>query len=183
MNVCSIYKITNSVNDKVYIGQTWFSVQERFRKHKHVSSNCVKLVKAINKHGKDNFRAELITICSTQNVADYLEMLFIKQFDSIQNGYNVLIGGETGGRKGTKHSKETITKLSKAAKGRSVSDETRAKLLVANEGRVFSEEHKQKLSEAKKGKVFSEEHKSKLLGNHKGMTWTMIDGKRVWSNK
>jgi group I intron endonuclease len=181
--VCSIYKIVNNTNGKVYVGQTWITVQARFRRHKYASSNCIKLTRAIKKYGEDSFSVELITFCGTQEVADYLESHFINKFYSIENGYNILVGGKTGSRKGIKHSQETRDKLSKSATGRRHSIGTKETLSTLRKGVLLSAEHKSKLSEAKKGKKFTEEHKSKLLGNHKGMTWNIVDGKRVWMEK
>jgi group I intron endonuclease len=183
MSICSIYKIINEANGKVYIGQTWSPVLERFRKHGYASSNCVKIRNAINKYGSDNFKIELITVCSTQEVADHLEMYFIKQYNSIENGYNVLMGGKTGSRKGLRHSEETKIKLSLKARDRRHSEETKNKLSELKKGKTLSKEHREKLSLSKRGKVFSVEHKANLLGNHKGMTWKLVDGKRVWSDK
>ena len=183
MNICSIYKITNTINSKIYIGQTWVSLKERFRKHKYNYSSCVKLKRAIAKYGYDNFKIELITICATQKAADYWENYFIQRYDSIINGYNILVGGKTSGRKDIKLSQETKNKLSKAAMGRKHSKETKLKLSKVNKGKIFSIEHREKISNAKIGKTFSKEHKDKLLGNHKGMTWKIIDGKRVWCVK
>lgn len=183
MSICSIYKITNKLNNKIYVGQTWVSIKERFRKHAHISSGCVKLQRAICKYGKDNFIVEQIVVCSSQEVADYLECFFIEKYGSIENGYNTLIGGKTNSRKGIKASEETRAKLSKSATGRKLSDETKNKLSKIAMGRVFSEEHRLELSEAKKGKKFSEAHKANLQGNHRGMTWKLVDGKRVWMEK
>lgn len=163
MNICSIYKITNNVNGKIYIGQTWISIKERFRKHTHISSNCLKIKRAIDKYGKNNFQIKLITVCSTQKVADHLESYFIEKYDSVENGYNILIGGKTGSRKGIKTSDETKVKLSKAACGRKHSDETKLKLSRLNKNKIFSKEHRSKLSKAKAG-----------------MTWKIVNGKRVW---
>jgi group I intron endonuclease len=183
MGLCSIYKITNNINGKVYVGQTWKSIKERFRKHKHISNKCLKIKRAIAKYGEYNFTIELITVCSTQKVADYLEEFFINQYNSINNGYNILVGGKTGGRKGMKTPKETIAKISKAATGRKHTASTKDKLSKIKKGVPLSEKHKLSLSIAKKGIVFSEAHKSNLLGNHKGMTWKIVDGKRVWMER
>ena len=89
------------INGKMYVGQTWKTVSERFKKHQYSSNNCVKLKKALAKYDQENFRVELLTVCSTQEVADYLECFFIEKYDTVNNGYNINEGGKTGGRKGT----------------------------------------------------------------------------------
>jgi group I intron endonuclease len=189
--ICLIYKIVNLINNKIYIGQTWQSLKIRLIKHKSSNFNCIKLHHAINKYGRDNFKIELITICHTQLAADYWEEYFIKKFDSIKNGYNILMGGKTGSRKGLKHSKETKQKISDAKKGRPSSLKGKVGCM---KGRKHTEDAKKNMSKAKKlsphtgksmlGKHHSEEskHKSSLsnLGLHKGKTWKLINDKRVW---
>jgi group I intron endonuclease len=145
----------------------------------------------MNKYGKNNFQIELITICHTQEVADYLEHYFINKYDSVKNGYNILYGGFTGGRLGTKHSKETKQKMSDAKKGK---PSPLIGKIGCMKGRKHTEEAKKNMSKAKKlspytgksmlGRHHSEEskHKSSLsmIGINKGKTWKLIDGKRVW---
>lgn len=56
----SIYKITNKINNKIYIGQ---SVRpfERFSQHCHNKRTNISLInKAIQKYGKENFNFEII---------------------------------------------------------------------------------------------------------------------------
>jgi group I intron endonuclease len=113
MTFCSIYIIKNTLNNKVYIGQTWRLVSVRW--HDHLlpsrSTHCVKLTRAIKKYNKENFHPELLTICHTQEIADYWEKYFINKFDSIKQGYNTLEGGGLS-RRGTKHSIKTKKHMS-----------------------------------------------------------------------
>lgn len=84
-NICSIYIITNIVNSKTYIGQTWETIAERFLAHKEINrKSCIKLHNAFNKYGRENFIIKLITIAHTQAIADYWEIFFIKQYNSIK---------------------------------------------------------------------------------------------------
>lgn len=85
-----LYKIVNSVNDKVYVGMT-SRPKERFKEHFSKSSSCTKLRRAIDKHGKDQF--EMILLC--EGLEDYildLEVKAINAYDSINNGYNLVLG-------------------------------------------------------------------------------------------
>jgi group I intron endonuclease len=115
-----IYKITNIVNNKCYIGET---VQEpRKRWIKHISSvnttkDCPVLAAAMNKYGIDKFKFEVLIICFDEDRHKY-EKEYIKKYNSQRpNGYNILDGGQYGGsRLGTKLSEETKTKVSKALK-------------------------------------------------------------------
>lgn len=115
--VCSIYVITNSINNKVYVGQTWRSIKRRFQIHLQNStvSHCIKLRRAMQKYGLKNFSIKLLTICHTQKIADYWETFFIRKFNSLKNGYNVLEFSKN--RKGIKHSSETKNKMSQARRG------------------------------------------------------------------
>ena len=117
MNCCSIYKITNSINEKVYIGQTWRTISKRFQFHKAPSSKgCLKLRRAFDKYGRDHFKIELVTLTHTQSCADYWEQYFIKKYDSISFGYNIALGGNSC-MFGRTHSEETRIKMSLAQKG------------------------------------------------------------------
>src|SRR5580698_1476665 len=107
--LCQIYKITNTVNGKVYIGQTWlYKLQYRWAKEASASSHCTYLYNAIAKYGKDKFTFEFLTVCHTQEVADHLEARFIDQYDSRNKnkGYNLKTAGSFG--KHTDKSKEKI---------------------------------------------------------------------------
>lgn len=154
-SVCLVYKITNSINDKVYVGQTWQPIKLRFKRHKSTTL-CVKLLAAFNKHGRGNFQVEVLTVAHTQSVVDYWEDYFIKKYDSIQNGYNIREAGAHG-----KLSNETKKKLSDALTGVPKSKEHIANVATALKGHIISEETKRRISLAKKGKKQSTEHIAK----------------------
>lgn len=64
-----IYKITNLINNKVYIGQTIRPIEDRFKRHINDAVNNVldtHLARAIRKYGKENFIIEEIDTASTQ---------------------------------------------------------------------------------------------------------------------
>ena len=50
-----IYKITNKINGKVYIGQTIQPLKKRWNLHRAKKSGCPALTRAFEKYGKDNF--------------------------------------------------------------------------------------------------------------------------------
>ena len=87
-----IYKITNEINNKIYIGQTSRNIVERFSEHKRATSNQP-LYNAMRKYGIDNFSLELVEECSQENV-DEREIYYINKYDSYKNGYNATMGGE-----------------------------------------------------------------------------------------
>ena len=91
-----IYKITNTLNDKVYIGQTIKTVQKRFAQHKNNSNkeyfSQIVLYKAFNKYGIENFICEEIEEVPNDKL-DEREKYWIEYYDSYFNGYNSTLGG------------------------------------------------------------------------------------------
>ena len=94
-----IYKITNTINGKSYIGQTIQNVKERF--YQHCATKCSQAIlnmvihKAINKYGKSNFTIEVIEEVESTNLNDR-ERYWIRYYDSYNNGYNSTEGGQDG---------------------------------------------------------------------------------------
>lgn len=72
MDEVKIYKITNQITKKVYIGQTTKeNIEERLSEHSG-SSDCPKLHNAIKLYGKENFKIELLDTCSKEQVTSLL---------------------------------------------------------------------------------------------------------------
>lgn len=94
-----IYKITNKINGKSYIGQTIQNVKERF--YQHCATKCSQTIlnmvihKALNKYGKSNFTIEVIEEVESTNLNDR-ERYWIRYYDSYNNGYNSTEGGQDG---------------------------------------------------------------------------------------
>lgn len=94
-----IYKITNNVNGKVYIGQTIQTIKERF--YQHCATKCSDSVlnmaihKAIKKYGKSNFTIEVIEEVDKDSLNDR-EKFWIEYYNSYNNGYNSTRGGQDG---------------------------------------------------------------------------------------
>ncbi len=91
--VWDIYLVT-SPSGKKYVGQTKVGYLKRWKLHQHKSA-CKALYSAIAKYGADSFKVELIACCTTQENADLLERLLIKEHSSNRNGYgyNLTAGG------------------------------------------------------------------------------------------
>lgn len=199
-----IYRITNLINGKTYIGQHKYEElnDDYMGSGKH-------LISAQKKYGIENFKKEILVYnVSKKEHIDLLEKTFIaseREKVGIGNCYNITDGGSGGSgpmpeetrkkisesRKGQRLSEDHKKKISKAEKGKYVSEETRKKMSEAKKGKHWkiangkrlSEETKKKLSEAKKGihiKPHSEEHKRKLSETKKGKHWKIVNGKRVW---
>ena len=94
-----IYKFTNKINNKPYIGQ---SINIDARKRQHIASSYYPLSntyntvfhQAIRKYGIDNFHFEVLTICNIEEL-DSLEKYYIFKYNSmVPSGYNMTSGGE-----------------------------------------------------------------------------------------
>lgn len=122
--ICGIYKITNLVNGKVYIGQS-LDIYKRWEEHKYNINyskySGILLYKAFNKYGLNNFKFEIVEVCEEYEL-DNKEKFYIDYFNSYigfdnSNGYNMTLGGE--GQTGIKWTEERKRKRSKLMKGRS----------------------------------------------------------------
>jgi group I intron endonuclease len=86
-----VYKITNNFNKKIYIGQ--FS--KKNKKFDTYWGSGTIITKAIKKHGRENFRKEIIEYCSSKEELNGRESFWIKELNSFRpNGYNIGTGGE-----------------------------------------------------------------------------------------
>ncbi len=186
-----IYKITNQLNNKIYIGQTTQSLSDRWIQHKakakkkdfSTTKHEYGLYNAINVYGEDSFKIELLEECASSE-SDAREMYYIEKYNSFMpNGYNLAKGGK--GIKGYRFTEEGLKKLSEAQK-RIWDNRTpeERKAWGDNLSRKFtgvkkSEAHRKQLSEWAKtrigeknsfyGKHHTEEFKQKMreknLGN------------------
>ena len=92
-----IYKITNDINNKLYIGKTSRTIQIRFHEHVKDSKKSYTnrpLYDAMNKYGAEHFHINIIDTCYTNEEASEKEIYWIEYYDSYRNGYNATLGGE-----------------------------------------------------------------------------------------
>lgn len=86
-----IYKITNLLNGKIYIGQTKFTAEKRFKEHAKADSF---IGRAIRKYGVKNFKVEVIEVCKNALELNEREIFWIEYFNcKVPNGYNIADGG------------------------------------------------------------------------------------------
>ena len=90
-NVRGIYKVTNKINGKVYIGQS-VDIGRRWRQHM-TAEDDIYFHKAIQKYGVENFEWEVIEQCKKKDL-DAREAYWIEYYDSFNKGYNCTKGGE-----------------------------------------------------------------------------------------
>lgn len=92
--------IVNTINDKVYIGLTSKTIEERFKEHanraKNNSNTNRPLYIAIRKYGIDNFYICSLETVKTKKEASEKEIYWVDIYDSFNNGYNATRGGLDG---------------------------------------------------------------------------------------
>lgn len=92
-----IYKITNKINNKAYIGQS-ICIEKRWKNHIITSTNPhdegynYPLYRAFRKYGIDNFNFEIIEECS-QDQLNTRECYWIQFYNTLEGGYNQTEGG------------------------------------------------------------------------------------------
>lgn len=96
-----IYKITNKINNKIYIGQVYNkTIYDRFERHvKEACANSKSYIdRSINKYGAENFICELIDTANTLKELNQKEIYWIKYYNSTDHniGYNLTFGGDGG---------------------------------------------------------------------------------------
>lgn len=91
-----IYKITNLINGKIYIGQTIATINERWAGHKCDSKRKNTAIgNAINKYGEENFSIEVVEDDIDYELLDEKEIFYIKEYNSLYPvGYNISQGGK-----------------------------------------------------------------------------------------
>jgi group I intron endonuclease len=196
-----IYKTTNIINGKYYIGKD-------INNSEHYLGSGVLLKRAIKKYGKENFIKEILEHCETLDVLDKREKFWIKELNSISLGYNLTDGG-TGGDTFTKNiNKEEIRQklkkriVSEEVKkiklknltpfpsgechpffGKKQTEETKSKrknTFLENgytspmKNKNHTEESKQKIRNKKIGIKFSDETKLKMSQLKKGKSKKII---------
>lgn len=101
-----VYKISNDIDGKFYIGSTNNLIKRYYTHINHIRTNkntCVKLIRAVNKHGEDNFKFEIVCECPVDKILE-TEQEYI---DILQPHYNIAkIAGSNLGIKRTEEVKQ-----------------------------------------------------------------------------
>lgn len=121
MRMIGIYKITNDINGKCYIGQS-IDIEGRRIAHLCAARNPntpdyhAQIHQAIRKYGEDNFSFEILAELKSggydKDILNNLEKYYIQKYDSMKKGYNATLGGDGGGpgvTRGEKNGRAILT--------------------------------------------------------------------------
>ena len=148
-----IYKITNLVNNKVYIGASK-NVEKRWSEHRN---GHTAIAEDLQIFGLENFKFEVLLECPETMLAQWeRDMICLYDSDDPEKGYN------------SKNDRPYNPKVSESLKGHVTSEEHKRKLSEAHRGIPRLEETKRKISEANKGHIVSEETRRKISESRKG---------------
>ncbi len=174
-----IYKTTNLINNKFYIGQ------DKHNNPDYYGSGII-LKEAIKKYGKENFQKEILEECSSSEFLNDREIYWIDFYNSTNReiGYNITRGGDGGDTYSFNKEERKILIVEKRRqtmieryggainKGKSMNEEQKQKVRISKTGQkypnrkkpILTEEHKEKISIAHKERYskLSEEEKEKL---------------------
>ena len=168
-----IYKITNLVNGKVYIGASK-NVEKRWNEHKRSVKSPIH--SDLETLGEENFKFEVLLECPEDMLCQWeRDMICLYDADDPEKGYNC------------KNDRPYSLKRTEALKGRKLSEETKRKISESHKGKPAwnkgipcSDESRRKMSESHKGKPVwnkgiphSEETRSKMS--------EALRGRKVWN--
>lgn len=132
-----IYKITNLINGKVYIGQTVRSIEKRWKEH-YNNPSCRILFSAICKYGKKNFKIQQVDSSNDINDLNKKEQEYIEMYNSLSPfGYNIREGGN--GKFVDEISKQKMSKSQKKLNKKPFRKHPRAKKVINKEtGKIYN---------------------------------------------
>ena len=177
-----LYRITNQLNGKVYIGQS-NKEKERWRQHKYFArQNAIQYIhRAMAKYGIENFAYEVIAMCKTPEDADEIETQLITQYDSREKGYNISLGGDPAWNRGLPKERQPMygkkqsdyqkQRCAEVHTGLSIfcSEETKKKMSTSHMGHLVSQETRQKLANASGSRRHTDNSKKKMSKSHVGL--------------
>ena len=180
-----IYRITNTKNEKAYIGQTVTTVEDRWYKHQRESIGAkarldTKFARALRKYGVDNFKVETLEVlkdCTKQELTNR-EHYWVYFYNTIEEGYNVQdpvvsSGGNTYAGKTPVELAEISKKISKTKQGGLNPNATAIKCRNVDTNEIL---HFSCVEDA--CKYFSEKHHATFCSRYRGIIKKLY--KEVW---
>jgi group I intron endonuclease len=173
-----VYKITNLVNGKIYIGKT-FNIEKRWAKHLETAANPQRrsysyIHKSINKYGVENFKIEIIEIDLSMEQVSERERLWIKELNSKDPniGMNLTDGGEgTAGLKWSEESRDKKRGVNNPNFGKHLPESIKEKLSKALSGEnnpFYGKKHTKEVVNFLKNREISDDIKDIISENCKG---------------
>jgi group I intron endonuclease len=146
-----IYLITNTVNGKVYVGQTTRGMKLRWKWHldSYRRNAPYVLYRAFRKYGLNAFETQVVAQADTLDQLNVLESLWIAVLRSSDPkcGYNMTFGGNA----------------------MHMTPEVRARMSASGKKKVFTKEHRENIGKALQDRVFSKEWCNRISESHIGM--------------
>ena len=189
-----IYKSTNKITGKIYIGQTTHTLDKRIKGHikeSKIESNRPFML-SINKYGEDNFTFETIDSANNLDELNDKEVYWINFYNSVSpNGYNVTGGGQGKKMKTTKELSRIISEgLKNSEKWQETKNNEEYKIKMEKsfigwfKGKKFSQEHKEKIWEKNKERIleFNKNTSKKWIVIDENNNITRIIGKEDYFN-
>ena len=167
-----IYKLSNSINNKIYIGQTKHLTKKYIlRKFKYIDKHSKRpIVRSFIKYGPSKFTCKIIDVATNKKQLDTLERMYIQKYNSQNSkiGYNIANGGE-GGIGGPHFKNHTHTEKTKEK----MRDFPKTHF-ATNKGRKFDEVWKKNIGIASskrfKGIPKTASHKKAISIGHQGIS-------------
>ena len=199
MNIASkgigcVYLVTNLCNDKIYVGQTWFSVDFRWRHHVAESKqkDGIYFHNAIRYYGKDSFSVGLLGTATSQDALNALESLWILLLDATNRkvGYNTKFGGSNG-----QHTEKMRDEISSRLKKEWENSVIRGRRIEGLKKSRASSSYKRSMSEKSSSRWRQEDFKQRMVAamntpeakknrsNAGKLAWQNEDRKRLISEK
>lgn len=182
----TIYKITNNINGKCYIG----AHQTTNLNDEYLGSGTV-IKRAVAKYGPSAFTKKILYIFnSSEEMFKREKELVDEAFINNPNTYNCFPGGQggfpkgmTAWNKGKQLSPEHCQILSDAHKGKLPSKETRRKMSETRKGRKLSKETRRKMSDAAKKRKVDETKMQKMWETRRGNSHTTEARQKIAQSK